>query len=218
MPPRTRYEREGAGLEFDRVTFFTDAVFAIALTLLVVEVGVPEMVDGSRSDPGALVEALRERLPLLAAFFLGCLVIGFYWSANHRFMAMIGAVDAGFIVITIFYLMFVALLPFPIGVLGEFPRNPISFVALAVNMGAVSTMEAVLFAHAWRRGLLKHEPPQDVYRWMMQMSLMPVVLFALSLPVAFVLPWLTVVVWALAPPIQAYWTRRRPAETDRYIS
>jgi uncharacterized membrane protein len=218
MRAMVRYAREGAGLEFDRVSFFTDAVFAIALTLLVVEVGVPEMVDGASDDPAVLVEALQEKLPLLAAFFLGCLVIGFYWSAHHRFMANLRAVDQGIVLLTIIYLTFVALLPFPIGVLGEFPRNPISFVAFAVNMGAVSTIEAVLFAHAWRQRLLRQELPRDVYRWMLQMSLLPVLFFAVSLPVAFVVPWLAVVVWGLSLPLQAYWTRRSPAGAAEYLS
>jgi uncharacterized membrane protein len=218
VPPTIRYAREGAGLEFDRVTFFTDAVFAIALTLLVVEVGVPEALDGARDDPAALLQALREKLPLLAAFFLGCLVIGSYWVANHRFVSALAAVDRGFVLLTVVYLTFVALLPFPIGVLGEFTRNPVSFVAFALNMGAVSTMEAACFSHAWRRRLLQQDVPRDVYRWFLQMSLSPVAFFALSLPVAFVVPWLAVVVWALALPFQMYWTRRRPAAAAGYLS
>jgi uncharacterized membrane protein len=216
MRPTTRYAREGAGLEFERVSFFTDAVFAIALTLLVVEVGVPDMLGGARDDPAALLEVFREKVPLLAAFFLGCFVIGAYWSAHHRFIARLAAVDQRFVLLTVVYLTFVALLPFPTGLVGEFPSNPISVVAFALNMGAVSTMEAVLFGHAWRRRLLRQDLPRDVFRWWLQMSLSPVLLFALSLPVAFVATWLAVLVWFLAVPLQVLLNQRRPATADQY--
>jgi uncharacterized membrane protein len=217
VPPRTRYEREGPGLEFDRVTFFTDAVFAIALTLLVVEVGVPEALDGARDDPVALLTELRDKVPLLAAFFLGCFVIGAYWWANHRLVAMLVAFDSRYIVLTVVYLTFIALLPFPTGLVGEFPTNPISTVAFAINMGAVSSMEAALFAHAWHNQLFRQQMPRDVYVWELQMSLSPVVLFALSLPVAFVATWLAPIVWFLSIPLQMLLNKHRPAKTDQYF-
>ena len=217
VSPTIRYHREGPGLEFDRVTFFTDAVFAIAMTLLVVEVGVPEALDGADTDPGALLAELRDKVPLIAAFFLGCFVIGSYWAAHHRFVARLAVVDLRFVFLTVVYLSFIALLPFPTGLVGEFPQNPISIVAFAVNMAAVSTMEAVLLSHAWRNKLLSQDMPRDAFRWMLTMSLSPVALFVLSLPVAFIATWLAVLVWALSIPVQGFLNRRRPASADVYL-
>ncbi len=78
-------------------------------------------------------------------------------------------------------------------------------------------MEAVVYAHAWRQKLLRQDLPRDVYRWVLQMSLSPVLLFALSLPVAFVATWLSVVVWALSAPLQIVLNRRRPATADGLV-
>jgi uncharacterized membrane protein len=216
--PSTRYPRPSERDDFGRVMSFTDAVFAIAMTLLVVEIGVPETVEGARDDPAALLGAFADKGPLIFAFFLGCYVIGLYWAAHHRFMSWLEAVDRGFVVLTVVYLAFVALLPFPTGVLGEFGQNPISVVAFALNMGAVSGMEAVLFAYARRRGLFREELPSDVYRWSLGSSLLPVLAFALSIPVAFVLPLLSIAMWFLAIPLQAVWSRHRPAATGRYLA
>ena len=88
MPSSTRYPRHGETGGFDRVVYFTDAVFAIALTLLVVEIGVPETIEGDATDPAALLDAFGDKGPLIFAFFLGCWVIGSYWLAHHRFMAI----------------------------------------------------------------------------------------------------------------------------------
>ena len=90
---------------------FTDAGFAIAMTLLVVEIGVPETIDGAPDDPGALLAAFADKGPLL-----------------------------------------------------------------------------------------------------------PVLAFALSIPVAFVLPLLSIALWFLAIPLQLVWTRYRPAATGRYLA
>jgi uncharacterized membrane protein len=92
-------------------------------------------------------------------------VIGSYGADHHRFFSRLGAVDRSFIALTVVYLAFVALLPFPTGVLGEFGDNPGVGGRLRGQMMAVSTMEAVLFRHARRRRLFKVEWPEDVYRW-----------------------------------------------------
>jgi uncharacterized membrane protein len=136
--PSTRYPRPSQRDDFGRVLSFTDGVFAIAMTLLVVEIGVPETVEGASDDPAALLGAFADKGPLIFAFFLGCSVIGFYWAAHHRFMSWLDAVDRGFVLLTVVYLTFVALLPFPTGVLGEFGENPISVVAFAVPWLAIA--------------------------------------------------------------------------------
>lgn len=177
--------------------------------------------DGHRGlGTTTLARSLHERGQgtLLAAFFLGCFVIGSYWAAHHRFMATLDAVDRGFIGLTVVYLAFVALLPFPTGVLGEFSSNPISMVAFALNMAAVSSIEAVMLVHARRRDLLRDQLSDDVYSWVLRMELSPVALFLVSMPVAFVAPWLAVVVWSLSVPLQAIWNRRRPGTASQYLS
>ena len=87
--PSTRYPRRGDSDDFGRVVYLTDAVLAIAMTLVVVvvvvEIGVPETIAGDAEDPGALLEAFADKGPLLYAFFLGCYVIGSYRMAHHRF-------------------------------------------------------------------------------------------------------------------------------------
>jgi uncharacterized membrane protein len=136
--PSTRYPGPSQRDDFGRVLSFTDGVFAIAMTLLAVEIGVPETVEGASDDPAALLGAFADKGPLIFAFFLGCYVIGFYWAAHHRFMSWLDAVDRGFVLLTVVYLTFVALLPFPTGVLGEFGENPISVVAFAVPWLAIA--------------------------------------------------------------------------------
>ncbi len=203
-----RFRRTGEGLEFERVAFFTDAIFAIALTLLIVEVGVPILQDGE-----SLGHAIREALPEIGAFFVGFAVLGGYWMAHHRFFARLAAVDGRLITLNVVYLAFVAFLPFPTGLLGAHD-DPLAIIAFASTLAAISSMEFVLYRHAWRRELLAHQDSEAGYRWIARASLLPVGLFAISIPVAYVETWLAVGCWFLAAPLQMLHDRRRPPDVD----
>ena len=72
-----RFERKESSLEFDRVAFFSDAVFAIAMTLLVVGIGIPEVRESELGD------ALRGKDSEILSFFISFFVIGFYWLGHH---------------------------------------------------------------------------------------------------------------------------------------
>ena len=205
-----RYARESSGLSFDRVAFFTDAVFAIALTLIVVGIGVPTIADAS--DASDLADALWEQRAELISFFVGVLIIGFYWLSHHTSFDLLKAVDVVYVGWTLVYLAFVAFLPFPIRLVGTYDDNAVSWAALALNLAAVSGMETVLLAHAQRAQLfaVQHAPGEE--RWERWMSLLPVPVFLVSAGLAFVSPWLTLPTWVLGPVLQSVVTRRfRPA-------
>jgi uncharacterized membrane protein len=87
---RPRYERHSAGLEFDRFVFFSDAVFAIAMTLLLVGIAIPHVASDN------LEHALHNKSDEILSFFISFLVIGYYWLAHHRFVAQLVTIDTGF--------------------------------------------------------------------------------------------------------------------------
>jgi uncharacterized membrane protein len=206
--PARLYERDNPGLSFERVAFFTDAVYAIALTLIVVGIGVPAV--GRASDVSDMWRELGDQVPQFLSFFVGVLVIGSYWAANHQAVDRLSAVDRRYIMWTVVYLSFVAFLPFPIRLVGAYFDNPLSIILFAVNLAAVSTMEAVLYAHAWRASLLVARPSRGGYRWVLSMSLLPVPVFLISIPVAFVSPILVLVLWACEPLLASRLGRNRP--------
>ncbi|HSJ18660.1 MAG TPA: hypothetical protein VK920_11245, partial [Solirubrobacterales bacterium] len=82
-------------------------------------------------------------------------------------------------------LAFIALLPFQTDLLGNYFENPISIVVYATNVAIISGMEVVLFRRAYRADLLADPMPEDVYRWGVVGASSPVLLFALSIPIAF---------------------------------
>jgi uncharacterized membrane protein len=107
------------------------------------------------------------------SFFISFAVIARYWAAHQDQFSMLARMDRGFVGLNLVYLAFIAFLPFPTDLLGNYFENPISIVACAINVAIVSGMEVVLFRKAYRDGLLTERLPEDVYRWGVMASFSP---------------------------------------------
>jgi uncharacterized membrane protein len=197
------------------VLAFSDGLFAIAMTLLVVAVSVPALTDGG--DIGELADALGDQESSYISFFISFAVIGRYWVAHHRFFSLLSGLDGTLIWINLVYLAFIAFLPFPTDLLGTYFENPLSVVLYACNVALISGLEVVLFRHAHRHGLLRRSMPEDVYRWGALLSLAPVFFFLLSIPLAFWSTTVAVASWFLAIPFDAIAQRWKPEGANEYL-
>jgi len=114
---KAEHDRERTLLE--RLTFFSDAVFAIAITLLVIEVHVPEL---HAPTEAALQQALLELTPKYAGFVISFLVIGRFWLGHHRMFGILRRADNRLISTNLLLLLGVAFMPFPTAVFSEYVR------------------------------------------------------------------------------------------------
>jgi uncharacterized membrane protein len=201
-----RYPR--SGLEFERFSLFSDAVFAIALTLLVVGIAVPTVEDVGSS--GAMWDVLVDLKEEFVSFFVGFAVIGRYWLAHHRFVAVLAAVDTRLMVVNLVYLAFIAFMPFPTALVGRYEENLVAFTFYALTLAIVSFFETVLFLVARSRGLLRFVVTPGVARHGLVASLLPVGVFVLSIPIALaanstvaLLSW--VAIWPLESLLDRLW-------------
>jgi uncharacterized membrane protein len=151
----TRYERTNPGLEFDRVAFFSDAVYAIAMTLLVVGIGVPHVRDAN------LGSALAHLDSEIISFFIGFFVLAYYWLSHHALVAQLRAVNPFFLAINLLYLAVVAFLPFPTALVGTNGDAPLAFILFACSLAAVSILEVALYLCAHRFDLLRNPPDRE---------------------------------------------------------
>ena len=198
---RWRYER-AQGLEFDRVAFFTDAVFAIAMTLLIVSIDPPHFPPGTdTASPGLMWDQVKELFPQFVSFFLAFLLLGRYWMAHHEYFAALARVDRSLITANLVYLAFVAFLPFPTALVGQWEDNPVSVVLFAICLAAISGMESVLLGIAYRHKLLRLAMERKEYKVAVIQSSTPVILFVISIPIAFWNPTAALLTWLLAIPL-----------------
>jgi len=213
LAPRRTYGRET--VEFARMLTFTDGLFAIAMTLLVVDLAVPTLSD--TSSVHELADKLNDDSAKFISFFISFAVIGRYWLAHHTYFSALARIDRAIIALNLVYLAFIAFLPFPTALLGEYFENPLSITIYAVNVAIVSGMEVVLFSHAQNHGLLERKLPQDVYRYGVAMSLAPVFFFLISIPVAFISTTVAACMWFLGVPFAAIADRWKPKEADEML-
>jgi uncharacterized membrane protein len=167
---------------FERVIFFSDAVYAISLTLIAVQLVLPALSDLSSRDVG---EVITESLGNIWAYAFTFIWVAFYWKANHRFTLTLRRMDNRYIWAVLIYLAFIALLPLPAALLGE-EWDPRALAFFFVYMACVSLLEVVLMIIAIRGDLLVRQltGPQQ-RRWVLS-SLSPVVAALIAAPLAFV--------------------------------
>ena len=105
--------------QLERLILFSDAVFAIAITLLVIEIKIPEIHEGPVTD-NALLHKLAMLIPKFIGFLVSFLLIGQYWIVHHRMFGYVINFSDKLIWLNIFFLLAVALMPFSTGFYSEY--------------------------------------------------------------------------------------------------
>jgi TMEM175 potassium channel family protein len=183
-------------LTTDRLEAFSDGVFAIAITLLVLQIGVPE------AGEGELWHALAAEWPSFAAFTVSFFVIGIIWVNHHGVIDRLQRVDRTVLFLTLALLFFVAFIPFPTALLAEHLDAGVDEgVAAAVYMGAMSLISISFgalrtYINARRRQLGVDLTEEEVRRLARLFSVGTPV-YLVSIGIAFVSPGAVLAITAL---------------------
>ncbi|HEY3054338.1 MAG TPA: TMEM175 family protein [Thermoanaerobaculia bacterium] len=130
--------------ETSRVEAFSDGIFAIAATLLILEIRTPEHLHG-----GQLASALASLWPSYLAFVTSFFTIGVMWMNHHRLFNLIGKSDQGLLASNALLLMGVTFVPFPTALLARYLTHPDASIA-AIFYNAVFLYLALAFQLLWR--------------------------------------------------------------------
>lgn len=157
---RDRPPEDEIGLE--RLIFFSDAVFAIAITLLVLELRLPEIpregisVNSPEMDM-AVLRGLWDIASKYLGYFLSFAVIGLVWMGHHRTYRYIGRYDSVLLLLNLLLLMVVAFIPFPTGLIGDYYGNRVALVFYAGILTLTGLASTVLWWYVTRDGSLLKE-------------------------------------------------------------
>ena len=174
----------------DRLTFFSDAVVAIAMTLLALELPLPE----GRTAAELWHSAVHENFDAYLAFCLSFVVIASYWTAHHRLFRWVRRSDDRLRWLDLWWLFFIVVMPFITRVISEGggaddTTQPVRFAAYAGVQVLINLVFIAMALHLRRAGLLRPVTPPELVDNALWGSGAVAVGFALSIPLFFVIPW-----------------------------
>jgi|SRR5687768_7372989 len=186
--PRALLTTKEVEIAFNRVVAFTDGVFAIAITLLVLALEVPE-------DASSVGQELVDQGDNFIAYLLSFAVLGKLWLSHHRFFAGLGRFDGPLMALNLFYLAAVALVPFTSELLGDYGNESVAAAVYAANLAAISGAFYAQIVYAFRNGLMREKWQPFERRFAGPANFTVTALFLLSIPVALLSPAAAICIW-----------------------
>ena len=210
--PRPSGQGQGQDHEHDRnqlerMTFFSDAVFAIAMTLLVVEVRLPHL---DRLTEATLAQALLELLPNYIGFLVSFLVLGRFWVSHHVMMSQLRATSPTLVWANLYLLLAVAFMPFPTAVVSEYIEFRVAIAFYAAWLVLLGLLNQRIIRIAIRDAALRRsDVTADALHPFLRASWIPVLIGALAFAGGMVLPIIALAVLVIGSPIISLLLRRR---------
>jgi len=193
--PETNESPLDQSLEVARIATFSDGVFAIAITLLALQLQVP----GS----GDLGDNLQALLPNVLSFLISFAVIGSFWVTHHRLFARIVRYNAGLIWLNMLVLLFIVLMPFTASLIGEHGDQPLAVVIYALSIAAAGLASTGMAAYAFvGHRLCSDDVPPDFVRFSIARGLVVPGVFLASLLLLPLGSDYTMYGWLVTPVVQ----------------
>ena len=185
-----RHDESKVDFQLERLTFFTDGVFAIAITLLVIEIKVPEVTEFSDR---ALLENLSKVLLNFLGFIISFGIIGYYWSVHHRIFGYVNKCPSMLLWVNFLFLFSIVILPFSSGLVGTFSAHTnmlTPYVIYTINMCFTGFMNCLLWIYVSnpKRDLLTRKIPRSRIKLGVYRSLVIPLVFLISMFFSIFLP------------------------------
>jgi uncharacterized membrane protein len=204
-------EQIGTLIDADRITSFSDAIFAFAATLLVLKIDLPKI-------PPELVAThfeieLYKLIPAYAANFVSFLVIAYYWRLHHKLFILIKRFDSNLVWLNVLALIFVSFLPFPIDLFGTYPSIAPVLVFYTASIAVVGFMLLAIWLYAsHNHRLIDSAMKPEVIRYHTISNAIAPLVFLFSMPLAYYdhitakMTWLLVII--LSVLLNTFYARR----------
>lgn len=176
-----------------RLETFTDGVFAIVVTLLVLDLRLP-----AGTNAGNLANNLVHIIPSLATYGLSVIIIGMYWVSHHLAAQQFKIIDTRVMWLNILFILFVGLLPFTTSLLSEYMFSTPAIVIYGVNILAMNLVGWFIMLYLYAHPKLSEGSfTQKLFRAQSWQYFKVGLLYAIGMVFALVMPEVSIYVYAL---------------------
>ncbi len=182
-----------------RLETLVDGVFAIAMTLLVLDIHVPELA-GDLTSAQDLFADLVLLWPRVLSFIISFVILGMFWVAHHTEFRFIKKLDNKLIWQNMFYLLLVALLPFTAALLGRYPFNQTSVVLYALHLMGLVSFHYFVWRHARSvQGLVAQDVHPGIDSLVNRAAFLGIFAYLIAIVLSFFSIQTVLVIYALVP-------------------
>lgn len=183
-------------LSTHRIEALCDGVFAIAMTLLVLEIQLPPSGDASAR------KVLSDLWPSVASYAASFGVLGVYWVGQHTQFHFIRQADQVLLWMTLLFLMLIAAMPFSATLVGHFDFARWTVIWYGCHLIAIAIVHHLVWRYASHHGRLLHaETHATAIRLLERVSITPIFVYVAALGLAFISPQLSVLLYVTIPTV-----------------
>lgn len=168
-------------LDVKRIQGLSDAIFAVAMTILILDVNIPTDLQ-HRNLIGFLI---HEIIPALSVYFVSFIILGAYWVDSHFHHHLLFKTDRTSSWFNILFLMFICTIPFSARFLSKYRREELSIIVYCLNLTCANIMHFLMLKHAWKSHYIKPHISSELYRTMKVRIILPAVMYMTIILLSF---------------------------------
>ena len=191
------------GLSKNRIEALTDGIFAVVMTLLVLDISIPQIASshydiGSVAAGSELLQRLFDLWPKVLSFGISFIILAIYWMAHHRQFHYIKHLDRTLIWMNIIFLMAACLLPFSTSLLGEYREQEIAILVYGGNSIIIGSLLYIQWWYATRNHKLVDENLDPITKGTLSRRLLfGITVYLIAIGISFVYIHLSVFLFGL---------------------
>jgi uncharacterized membrane protein len=175
--------------DLGRIMAFTDGVMAVAITLLVLNLEIPNVPESELND------AVADLVPSLIAYLLAFALVGRFWVVHHRLFETLRAFDARLMTLNLAFLALIVLVPFGTELFDRYTSEPIAAAVFGAIMGLAALTHWSMSVHTLRQGYVHDAARDERLQFARPIGLGFTALFLLSVPVAYLSTTAAALMW-----------------------